>query len=67
MPIFLRGKYSTSGDDLIREISQIMRPNDKVWGMILGKINSSIELLPDAMRLNLSPVVEQNFGRVSDY
>jgi hypothetical protein len=35
--------------------------------MILGKIDSSIELLPDAMRLNLSPVVEQNFGRVSDY
>jgi hypothetical protein len=63
----LRGKYSTSGDDLIREISQIMRPNDKVWGMILRRIDSSTELLSDATRLSLSPVVDQNFGRVTDY
>eukprot|EP01035_Chromulina_nebulosa_P026101 gene26101-34129_t len=63
----LRGKYSTSGDDLIREISQIMRPNDKVWGMILRRIDSSTELLSDATHLNLSPVVEKIFGRVTDY
>ena len=63
----LRGKYSTSGDDLIREISQIMRPNDKVWGMILRRIDSSAELLSDATQLNLSPIIEQNFGRITDY
>lgn len=63
----LREKYSTSGDDLIREISQIMRPNDKVWGMILRRIDSSAELLSYATQLNLSPIIEQNFGRITDY
>ena len=63
----LRREYSTSGDDLIREISQIMRPNDKVWGMILRRIDSSTELLSDATQLNLSPIIEQNFGLVTDY
>jgi hypothetical protein len=52
---------------VLQEIRGLMIQHDKFWSPVLRRIDSSAELLSDVTQFNLRPIVEQNFGRVTDY
>lgn len=52
---------------VLQEIRGLMLQHDKFWSPVLRRIDSSTELLSDSSRLNLGPVVEKNFGLITEY